>query len=435
MRAARLVLVVTVCAANAACVFPFPRELEDAEVKGVLLRADGEPAATAFASVPGTQRVASADEDGVLSFKDVPPMRGVARVLIDDDADGIAEQGALVPFVTAVKEVKKNLTDGIFTAPVAVVNGLLYGEVTLEETTTVSGTVLEEGSALGAGRVARVLVFRVREVGALDSTHTATLPVEASTVTADGSFTVSGVLPGAVQVVALIGPEGGDTARVGIVEAQAGDDGVTIDAAETALGTFQVQIDLIGATERATLDAVETYAPGTNAPPLTQESVGAPAAGSHVIAAPRGVFDLFALVGGGDPSGLALGLVVASDTLPPFMPIELPVLVDACESAEDGVGRDCDRDSIEGLPPIEASGADAAYDACMSACSGLAGGALDGATCDGVDCDDDADGVPDVDERNCVGPLFGTDTDGDNLCEPAADPFPLCAANTIAACL
>ena len=96
----------------------------------------------------------------------------------------------------------------------------------------------------------------------------------------------------------------------------------------------------------------------------------------------------------------------------------------------EGGGRDCDRDGLPGLP-FPSGTDDPVWAACVSACEDALG--VDGAhaTCtsggEEVDCDDDGDGQPDVTEPpKCFGPAVGTDFDGDDLCEPAEDPFPYC---------
>jgi hypothetical protein len=92
-------------------------------------------------------------------------------------------------------------------------------------------------------------------------------------------------------------------------------------------------------------------------------------------------------------------------------------------------GRDCDGDGAPSLPfDVDGAPVVATWNACASTCT-LFGDALLQLRCDqdGVtyDCDDDADGQPDITEpAGCV----GTDFDGDGLCG-AADAFPLCRDN------
>ena len=106
------------------------------------------------------------------------------------------------------------------------------------------------------------------------------------------------------------------------------------------------------------------------------------------------------------------------------------------------VTRDCDGDNVGGLPLSTIA---ALRERCALECFAdetrpfdALGAAIGGRTCtvdDRVyDCDDDADGQPDVTEpAACIGANRGHDLDGDGLCS-IVDSFPYCAANTAAAC-
>lgn len=418
-----------VLAASSGCQFDYPRAIEDGEVRLTVLGPDGAPAPTALASIPGTPRVAAAGPEGVIALRGLPAIAGVVRVVVDDDGDGVPSAGTLVPFQTTLAPVRKNLSDGITTEAKTVVTGLLLGEHRLQKTGALTGVVREGGAVLAAGRSAFVVVLRSSLVGMGAGAREATLPVEAAAAAAaDGSFTVDGVIPGTVTVVALVRSGTDEPDVAGLLEASVSDDAPLIVDATTPLPrTAPMQLELVGGGERATVQNIFFLRPGTLTDLVPPLAVDEPA-GVHVIDAPIALFDLGVQVSDG-PGTTIPGLIAVNADLPPWLPVELPAVEDAC--VVDGA-RDCDRDGLRGVRP--GADADALYDACVPACAALVGADLDGASCEtadgSFDCDDDADGVPDAVERSCVLPHQGTDADGDGLCEPGADLFPRCADNT-----
>jgi hypothetical protein len=411
----RALLLLGLTLAGSACVYDFPRTLKDGQVQATVLDADGHPAKTAHASIPGTERLAEADGKGVVVFLGLPVVSSLLQLTVDDDGDGHPEQAAYVPFHTELARVAKNLGDGALSEPPEVTTGVLLGNVKLKETGTVTGTVLDDGAALAAGRTAQVLVLR--RVTLADDL-VVTLPVEQrATTAADGTFSLAGVLAGDVTLVALVGDDGQPADHFGLADVT--DGAVTdLDASQalTAGQTADLELHLFGGKERTELSTAFFFSPGTQLdfPGVEPQDIGEGVGGAFLLQAPQGVFDLQA-----ETSDTPAGVLHNALALPGIdnnvaVPVELPTLADPCKS---GKKRDCDRDGKAGL-----SGDDSeALDACVDACGGLRGKDLEGAVCGNIDCDDDADGVADVDERACIGAQLGVDTDGDGVCEPGAD--------------
>jgi hypothetical protein len=154
-------------------------------------------------------------------------------------------------------------------------------------------------------------------------------------------------------------------------------------------------------------------------------------------AVPAGVYDV--VVCDGDRRGEVSGQLALPGENVARWPVVLTSF-NSCPVDGDGIDtRDCDGDSVNGLPLTTFETLRAA---CVEQCFpdvdvlGEGAGALR-CTIDSVvyDCDDDSDGQPDVTEPvACIGPGRGTDLDGDGVCS-ISDSFPQCAANDPVVCV
>ncbi|HEY4222203.1 MAG TPA: carboxypeptidase-like regulatory domain-containing protein, partial [Myxococcota bacterium] len=450
MRLSSWLVVVVLVGALAGCQYNTDRTkgLLDGEITGTALREDGSPAQGALIAVAGSQRVVAADAHGNFAVTDLVPGTWILHITEDDQGDGVPERAAFVSATARFVPIKKNLTDGLTSAPPSAITSELLGTVKLATTAHIKGSV-----AVAVGEEARVIAWR--DV----ADHAAPIEASAHVSAVDGSFDLAGVAPGAVHVAALsYDPleHGADATRIvhfGVVDASAGDSAVHItpdqsartDSDATKLRTFSVQLDAQWDSthvQAVTLALATFTAPGHDDDELGNSPDGAQldaAQSAFVLDVSAGVVDI-SLQSATD--GVVDGLLRGALALPDVAvlgPVELPRLADPCD---DGAGgRDCDHDGLQGLPfPDDGDAAVAAqYHACAAECADKLGPALVGATCtvDGkkFDCDDDGDGQPDVTEgAACLGPGLGTDLDGDDLCEPNADPFPNCLSNLTADC-
>lgn len=422
----RALLLISVCVAGAACSYDYARNVKEGEVRiDHVLAPDGSAAAGAFASIIGTERIAAVTRGGALSFLALPLLTAPLVITLDGDGDGIAEAASVVPLALHLEDVKKNLTDGWLTQTQRVVVGSLLGTVTLEPTRSIRGTVTQNGAALPVDRLVQVVAYSVVDVADGVSVQ---MPLQASTAArADGSFVLRGLLARPQHVVALVRSDGApaDLFALRVVEGTLDATDISLDATTALVGTVTAQLTLFGATERESLTEVDYVEPGTDV--VTIETRGEPIA-THTLSPPRGLRALQALTDTGK-GGLLPTMAFVEDNVDLAF-VEIAAVADPCAV---GDVRDCDRDGIAGLPIFTAN--EPAFAACTS-CAGLRGAALDDAVCDGsqLDCDDDSDGVADVDETACLGATRGVDTDGDGMCEPGADVFPRCALNAVDVC-
>jgi hypothetical protein len=458
----------------AGCVLPTDRTegLGDGEIHGRAVRSDGKPASAALIALQGSSRVTTADADGAFAFLGLVPGRWLVRVTEDDDGDGAVERGAYVPVDLLRAAVPKNLTDGCAGAPANVVTSVLLGDVALEDTGSIIGTVtldVDDPGSLGADERARVVVWR-------DVNGYATQLEASGGVDINGDYRIDGVIVGRVQVAAFVFDAVQGAVRPKIfavddVDVSAGEALIDLRAGEGANiegGACAVDDDCLGVSacvdttcvgprlaatqielhwtlpEPAAVDISQVLFTAPNGAPDLRDPDGeaftlTESARAKVVDAPIGVVEiLFTSATEGATDGLLRGAVIVPEGFVQG-PVELPVLADACvddNGTPDDPGddaRDCDGDGARGLPPPTGTD-DAAWVAC-GACADAFGVAGAGARCGDFDCDDDGDGQPDVTEpARCLGPAIGTDLDADDLCEPAEDPFPLCAADDLAGC-
>lgn len=441
-----------------ACDFDTSRtdNLRDGEIHARAVRTDGEPATNAIVSVQGTDRVTQSHSDGGggLLLDELLPGRWVLRISEDDDGDGAADRGAYVPVVLERAGVTKNLTDGCSGAPPNVTTSMLLGDVELADTGALIGSVSldnDGGGGLGADERARVVVFRE-----IDGYAT---QVEASAgVTPAGTFRIDGLVPGSVHVVAYVydASAGANDAKLfGLVEnvdvVGGGEALADVVASQEALlegggpRIASVQIEAQwDQPEPAAVDIsqIAFTAPGGasigGAPIIVDGVTLQQDERAFVLDPPIGVVEiLLTSATQGAADGLLRGVAIVQRDSPITLgPVELPILLDRCvdsrgtlDDTSDDV-RDCDRDGRPGLA-FPSGADDPLWIACAAECEGALGRDSAGATCkvDDVDfdCDDDADGQPDVTEpARCVGPGVGTDLDSDDACEPYEDPFPYC---------
>lgn len=430
--------------AFAGCVFPTDRTdgLGDGEIHARALRADGQPASAALVSLPGSSRVTAAAEDGTFVLMGLVSGRWLVRVIEDENGDGAADRAAYVPVDLTRAPVPKNLSDGCAGAAVNVVTSVLLGDVTLEDTGAISGTVRLDGGALGADERARVVIWREVEGYAT--------PIEASAgVDLNGDYRIDGVLPGIVHVAAFVfdalqGPFKPKLFTVDDVKVSAGEtlfaallagEPALLQGGDARLAGTQIEmqwtlpdpaaVDIVQASFTTPSAGADLRPPDTNGFSVTAS------ARAIIVDPPVGVVEiLLTSATEGAADGLLRGAVIVPAGAVQG-PVELPLLSDPC--AVDSA-RDCDRDDIPGLP-LPDSDTDPAWVACAAACAGAFGADSARALCGDIDCDDDGDGQPDVTEpARCLGPGVGTDLDADGLCEPAEDPFPFCAAPNLAGC-
>jgi hypothetical protein len=444
----------------AGCDFDTSRtdNLRDGEIHARAVRKDGTPAVGASVAVAGSDRVTQAGADGEILLDALVPGHWLLRITEDDDGDGAPERGAYLGAQLRRAGVPKNLTDGCTGAPPNVTTTFLAGDVALVDTGAITGNV-----TLAADERARVVVWRDVVVGEGDGQVEYATQIEASAgVSPDGSYRIDGVIPGAVHVASFLydvlsGPNAPKLFGVIDVDVVGGDDvTANVNATEEALlegggpriASVQVEAQW-NQPEPAAVDISQV----TFSAPVSGAFVGPapgapPAAGftiqqdenAFVLDPPIGIVDiLLSSATEGAADGLLRGFAIVQRGLDELGgqlgPVELPILLDRC-ALEDGT-RDCDHDGLPGLP-FPSGDDDPVWVACASACESALG--VDGAraTCpngdEELDCDDDGDGQPDVTEpARCFGPAVGTDLDGDDLCEPAEDPFPYCDGDECAA--
>jgi hypothetical protein len=400
----RVVVVVAALAWGPGCfVLDRADALADGSVAFDVVDVAGRPVPGARVTVDGAPRVATADVDGHVVLRGLVPGDHVVRVGVFDRATGGPSRGAVVD---AASIRTAEISRGAFATPRLAPTAQLLPPVTVVDTAALGGRVEGCGPAL-----CRVVVVRRLALGS-DERRDVVGSVEATTVVdADGNWSVDGIVPGAVVVVAFASDPVDDTparqsaaasrpASFAVADVALGAGGADVPALTLAPlpGSTTLVLELAGAFDEAAriAGALTLLAPATN---LEAVDVALPVDGLDGLARPiltldtaAGVFDLDVVLENG-AAGRLRGAVVVPGLGPQAT---LAVSLDAVPCIDD----DCDGDGLVS----------------------------------GDDDDDDGDGQVDAAETApCRGPGRGTDLDGDCLCEPA-DPVPDCATNVPGAC-
>lgn len=442
------------------------------DIAGRAVRVDlDEGAAFVKVSTVGTSLLRSGDADGAFGVSGLPSGRFDLRLIDDKNGDGWTDRGAIATGILAAQ-------------PDGRAGFVLLGDVNLAGSFGLRGQALQLAAVVadppvpvGADFVVRVYALRGSclpitddvvvntgggACGADDITNRVELGNDGETAADSlGAWQLTRLQAGTVDLVALLfalKPDGsvgavvdveGPTPFVGVADGNAEPrtdgptfvfDGVPMDSAtvqllftpDVAAGAFAVFAPpgtVVGSCE---------VARSTVAPAIVTDI----AAGNAAIVGdlPPGPYDV--VVCSGTRRGALIG-PVALPTADDALPAQWPVLLLAGDPCPDGVDvRDCDSDGRPALPLSRI--ADLRVE-CAASCfpAGAVGDSiganLGDRTCsvgtETFDCDDDADGQPDVTEPTlCIGIGRGTDLDGDGLCS-TSDPFPHCAANNASACV
>lgn len=458
--------------------------------------AGGEVAPYAQVNMLGTGLVRQATDSGALVMTDLGAGSYLMRVSDDEDGDGQPERSRLISTNLVVASKPDAFGAGTSQQLVSVA----LGEVVVEGTSTVTGEVrVDDGTGQmvppsAAGLVGRALLFRNFSAG--DSGLAFQLSADAETHVDDaGNYRFNKVLAGDASVSIVLhriqGGQRGPTIYVSPPATLALDNGATVaadrvevDATDDNLEqqTRPLEVSVTPElTERGTPYAIfvppgsavstcQQTVPSTPQFPYERivEATAAPI--SRVNDAPLGVWDvrlcgeaqfvdpetgqvrdeielatatLYNVVIAPSEDGVSTVLVgpaVLSRELDPCLRrVCLNGELD-CSGEDRGFLRDCDGDSLRGLPPFDAASPEivGVYSVCASFCGREVGAEAATTTCEvnGLvyDCDDDGDLQADTSEPpECLGPGLGDDRDGDGICT-GSDAFPSCSANTAEAC-
>ncbi|MCC7071579.1 MAG: hypothetical protein IT383_09660 [Deltaproteobacteria bacterium] len=420
----------------------------------------GAPGAYTKIVVLSTTRVHRAGASGAFTIGGIPTGRVTLRLEDDADGDGWPEYGGYAA------ATMPQSTDGS-------VGFVLLGDIPMAGAMTVRGTVLVDGApAAAAGLVSRVYAMRGQcfpsgagqfpgqaDCDPSDPTeleHRVETSVEAeASVDANGAYQLTGVLSGGVELAFFLYAPAGDA--LGIVV-----DAVGPIATSGAAG----QVIEVGTIDfpavRPTLDARDvdlaitppvpgggvylsrhgTLATCTNTAGGTPVSVALTEAAVHRVQVPVGAWNVTVCgsgIGGSAGTFLALPPLDFQERVPVWQ-VKVTESADRDPCINDQGDIDCDDDTLAAIPLL-ADATRTIWVGCAAQCVADASGivAASQASCEVAgevfDCDDDGDGQPDVTEPNaCLGPLRGTDLDGDFLCSPS-DAFPHCTANEPVACV
>ena len=439
------------------CFYDLPRTegLGDGEIHGRALHTDGTPVAAARIVVAGTPRAAEARDDGAFAVRGLTAGPWVLYITADEDGDGTPDSAARVTAVLVDAAIPRNATDGCTGAPPVVPTSVLLGDVVLQPTRTLNGTVqLNDGGGaralVGSERAVVVRTEGAAFAGGGDE-QLMQGPVEAAAgVAVDGSFSLRGLHDSGAPVdltVLVFDAADGPHAPIwyGTARSEGGDDGVALIADQAVPAQTGVEIALRGAFSAVEIGTVSFERPGGGdvAPPdgtlLRAESDGF--AAYVVVDAPVGLYDI-GIFPSEDTADVTEGVLRGALVLPlaAWGTIEGAVELAADDPCTDASGaRDCDHDGRPTLASPDDPSSLPDWAACAASCADTFGPAGEGASCSvggtQIDCDDDGDGQPDVTEpAHCMGPGRGTDLDGDGRCEPGEDPFPSCASDDPAAC-
>lgn len=461
------------------CIFSYDREddLSPGEVVGVALRAE-EASQTAerspYARVSTESETRRATSDGTFVLGPLPAGGWTLRIEDDEDGDGWPDRATVLHARVTVLDHPT----GLFNETESRLTTLDLGPVPLPGTFGLRGTVALHPALESIADVTRVVAVRdlcpppegaasaVEDMvcPALDGPPPAgriPLGVEAeNAVDETGAFALKSLAAGSVQIVAFA-HEVDQTGALGRVVGLSRAAFVEREGAATEVELAD-PIDVLPADPSArrvvriqtvppVVAATLVRVPASRAPPpcpdpVAEESVFEEPfayASAHPLVAtgdvvkasvPTGVWDLFVCADDarGDLFGQVL-LPLLPDEEPPVLG---PVVLRSGPTCGDP--RDCDRDGRPGLPPLAGVVADAADEGLWAECGPTCANESHPQECvtsgGTFDCDDDADGQPDVTEgRACYGPGLGTDYDADDLCS-GADPWPWCAANNEQAC-
>ena len=451
---------VVVVAAAGAC-FQLDRALEAAsgDVAGRGVRVDlGEGAAFVKVQSVGSALRRAGNDDGLFRLQGLPPGRFDLRLADDKNGDGWADRGATLsgvmpalpdgkPGFLLLGDIDLNGSFGL-RGKAGVDNGGTFGPVA-------GGTVARVYALRGAcGAVDGDVVVRDAPCTGVDVSGRVELGNDGETAAdINADYQLTRLPAGTVDVVAVLYAQNADGSIGAVVDVEGpvsvvgvanGDDSAPVDGpAFTFDGvpppTATVQLVFSTAVVEG---AFAVFAPaGTSiggcdvahdaAAPALVVDLAAEATSATVSSLPAGPYSV--VVCSGDLRGeLNSGVLALPSETPALWPVQL-LAVDPCPEGVDD--RDCDGDGHRSIPAADRDG-------CVAACFpdlddpfaslGENGGDL---LCGDLDCDDDADGQPDVTEPPaCIGIGRGTDLDGDGLCSNV-DPFPQCRANTAAACL
>lgn len=436
---------------SAACDFAFDRddELEPGDVTGrVLLR--GAPVAGAVVEVVGDPRRRVTGDDGTFRVPGLLPSSWPLAIKLDADGDGVPEAAAY----RAVTVHRLAPPSGLFAPPEEPVPiWIALGDLELDDVGELRGRALD-GRSGGPLPGARVAVYRTLDLpaatlseGAAREAARVTLPVEHVTAAdAEGFWRAPGIAPGDVQVVAIANGEGGETLS-----------GAPLDA--TAVAGVSVTVPTIvleSDTGTARVDVwFDPDAPGRGRMKLVAVPAGAPRPDESLadlsdgavfdegrdaeVDMAAGLVDLHTRAENGEHAVLRARLIAGGATGVTLGPARFwaPEARGGCGSDEP----DCDGDGVPSLPWERVDGRPTVTDirpwaGCAQQCGSSwgTGGASECVTGgEPYDCDDDADGQPDVTEpAACLGLTGGRDSDGDGVCDPA-DPFPRCREDDPAA--
>jgi hypothetical protein len=353
-------------------------------MQGRVVSEQGRGVPYARVTIDRVHRVVIADVDGVFRIADLPAGSYTLRCERDENGDGLTDVGGLVD---ARLEL---LSDGR-------VGATLLGEVVLRAGLRATGVVVN-----GAGSQ----VVAVRLAG--DGTR-----FSEDVVTADdtGSYTFPRLLSAASMEVVAVSADGRTVSALAAVV-------LPELRLQSVLSPLRLAISpaVVGARIEATsARGTQVFSDVTVGEAPIEIDVGDDA----------GPFDV--LVQAGELEGYLSSIVPVEAAWSMVLSRPTCVLIG---------DRDCDGDGMLGLPFTQVEGVPQSdvWEACASTCY-VFGAALDVTVCpfdDRVyDCDDDADGQPDVSEPAlCQG--RGDDFDGDGLCG-ASDPFPNCVEHDPAA--
>ena len=440
----RLLMVGLVAVWSTGCWYSFERETAQttgAVTGTAVLSSTGQPASFAKIEPMGAGFTKTADVTGAFRVEGLSPGGWVFSIQHDHDGDGWPEQAAVTnAFLTLQEEA-----DGLIGAGGVTRGSWLLGQVVLEGTGMLLGTVTLNGQP-AAG--ARVVIFRESAIplGLTDdlSGYSSVELMESMaesfhSTDSQGRYFIPGVIPGKIMLAAMVQPAGEGTSYTVSRPVE-----ITVDPAQTLEATEVPVINIDGQEgERRDVrvslpeweELGDTVQVAWSAPGTTRERAlgnGTVEVSSSVtFSCPVGVWDVH--VSSGDYVGVYLNRVVVRprdgddrggilNWGPAMMHEELP-----CGHQDE----DCDNDGIKRLPVSGSEPDWQIWRACGDICRHAFGTAKAGAVClfEGTtyDCDDDGDGQPDVTEPfDCIGPGQGNDWDGDGLCS-VADPYPMCA--------
>jgi len=419
-------------------------QLAPGTVVGRVVDVDGAPAANAAVVVAGVQRRARADDDGRFRITGLPAGGHALTALLDVDADGVADQGALVVLGLGERSGQ----------PV----GVALGTITLRPTGVLTGRSVDDGAAaIGAASLA---VWRTAELpvggGAPQPVELAAEQVVQSSP--DGRFTIRGLIAGPVNLAGFdaIGDVATRASGRLEVEVPAGD---TRDVGDVALlpvaGTRRVEL-AFNARQGAPIEL--RLAPVGTLPP--EEPTVSAEGGVDIVSldVPVGLWDVYAR--SGSFAAVLLGQVAPAPP-PDVVAWGVATFTDLGVVCGDGViseGELCDdgdanSDTVVGacrsncLPARcgdgvvdtgeacddGAANSDTVADACRTTCVEPACG--DSVVDDGEACDDGAansDTAADACRTDCALPVCGDGVvDGDEACDNGDAPAVPCTPTDV----